>query len=160
MDTKRCFFIGHREATEEIYPALFAAVKRHIIEYGVTEFIVGHYGGFDRLAASAVKAAKRFHPEVKLTLLLPYHPAERPIPTPDGFDGTFYPPGMETVPRKAAIVRANRYVVDQVDYLISYAWHPASNARELVDYAKGHKRVGEIVITEIDRFRLNEYTKR
>lgn len=121
MDTKSCFFIGHREVSKEIYPVLYAAVEQHIVEYGVTEFIVGHYGGFDRLAASAVKEAKRFYPEVKLTLLLPHHPAERPIPTPDGFDGTFYPPGMESVPRKAAIIRANRYVVDHVDYLIAYA---------------------------------------
>ena len=119
MDTKSCFLIGHREVSEEIYPVLYAAVEQHIVEYGVTEFIVGHYGGFDRLAASAVKEAKRFYPEVKLTLLLPYHPAERPIPTPDGFDGTFYLPGMESVPRKAAIIRANRYVVDHVDYLIA-----------------------------------------
>ena len=117
------------------------------MEYGVTEFIVGHYGGFDRLAASAVKEAKRFYPEVKLTLLLSYHPAERPIPTPDGFDGTFYPPGMESVPRKIAIVRANRYVVDHVDYLIAYAWHPASNARELVEYAARNKRV---IVTNIE----------
>lgn len=116
MGGKSCFFIGHRETSEAIYQALYAVVEQHIWEYGVTEFIVGHYGGFDRLAASAVKEAKRFYPEVKLTLLLSYHPAERPIPTPDGFDGTFYPPGMESVPRKIAIVRANRYVVDHVDY--------------------------------------------
>ena len=136
MGGKSCFFIGHRETSEAIYPALYAVVEQHILEYGVTEFIVGHYGGFDRLAASAVKEAKRFYPEVKLTLLLSYHPAERPIPTPDGFDGTFYPPGMECIPRKAAIIRANRYIVDHVDYLIAYAWHPASNARDLVEYAR------------------------
>lgn len=147
MIGKSCFFIGHREASEEIYPALYAAVEQHIVEYGVTEFIVGHYGGFDRLAASAVKEAKRFYPEVKLTLLLPYHPVERPIPTPDGFDGTFYPPGMEGVPRKVAIVRANRYVVDHVHYLIAYAWHPASNARELVEYARSQKQKVPIFIT-------------
>lgn len=93
-------------------------------------------------------------------MLLSYHPAERPIPTPYGFDGTFYPPEMESVPRKAGIIRANRYVVNHIDCLISYAWHSASNARELVDYAKGHKRIGKIVIIEIDRFRLNEYTKK
>ena len=116
------------------------AVEHHIVEYGVTEFIVGHYGGFDRLAASAVKEAKHFYPEVSLTLLLPYHPVERPIPTPDGFDGTFYPPGMESVSSKAAIIRANRYVVDHVDYLIAYTWHPASNARELVEYAWKRRR--------------------
>ena len=147
MGGKSCFFIGHRETSEEIYPALYAAVEQHILEYGVTEFIVGHYGGFDRLAASAVKEAKRFYPEVKPTLLLPYHPAERPIPTPDGFDGTFYPPGMESVPRKIAIVRANRYVVDHVDYLIAYARHPASNARELVEYARSQKQKVPIFIT-------------
>ena len=147
MREKSCFFIGHRESSEEIYPALYAAVEQHIVEYGVTEFIVGHYGGFDRLAASAVKEAKRFYPEVKLTLLLPCHPEERPTPTPDGFDSTFYPPGMESVPRKIAIVRANRYVVDHVDYLIAYAWHPASNARELVEYAARNKRV---IVTNIE----------
>lgn len=147
MGMKSCFFIGHREASEEIYPVLYAAVEQHIVEYGVTEFIVGHYGGFDRLAASVVKEAKHFHPKVKLTLLLPYHPAERPIPALDGFDGTFYPPGMECVPRKAAIIRANRYVVDHVDYLIAYAWHPASNARELVEYAARNKRV---IVTNIE----------
>lgn len=149
MGGKSCFFIGHRETSEEIYPALYAAVEQHILEYGVTEFIVGHYGGFDRLAASAVKEAKRFYPEVKLVLLLPYHPAERPISTPDGFDGTFYPPGMESVPRKIAIVRVNRYVVDHVDYLITYAWHPASKARELVEYAKRRVKKGALFITVI-----------
>ena len=128
---------------------MYAAVEQHIVEYGVTEFIVGHYGGFDRLAASAVKEAKRFYPEVKLTLLLPYHPAERPIPTPDGFDSTFYPPGMESVPRKAAIIRANRYVVDHVDYLIAYVWHPASSARELVEYARKRLRTLCLSITLI-----------
>ena len=55
MGGKSCFFIGHREASEEIYPVLYAAVEQHIVEYGVTEFFVGHYGGFDRLAALAVK---------------------------------------------------------------------------------------------------------
>ena len=149
MDMKSCFFIGHREVSEEIYPTLYAAVEQHIVEYGVTEFIVGHYGGFDRLAALAVKEARRFYPEVKLTLLLPYHPADRPIPTPDGFDSTFYPPGMESVLRKIAIVRANRYVVDHVDYLIAYAWHPVSNARELVEYAKRRENKGSLFITLI-----------
>ena len=105
-------------------------------------------GVFDRLAASAVKAAKHLYPDVKLILLLPYHPAERPIPTPDGFDNTFYPPGMESVPRKIAIVRANRYVVDHVDYLIAYAWHPASNAWELVEYGRRRKGQNHLQVTK------------
>ena len=33
-----------------------------------------------------------------------------------------------------------RQVVDHVDYLIAYTWHPASNARELVEYARKRQR--------------------
>ena len=94
-----CFFIGHREAPETLMGELTAEVERLIIEYGVTDFVVGRYGRFDTLAAKCVKAAKKRRPEVTLTLLLPYHPYDRPTPTPPGFDGTFYPPGMETVPK-------------------------------------------------------------
>lgn len=67
---------------------------------------------------------------------------------PEGFDGTYYPPDMECVPRRVAIVRANRYMVDHVDYLIAYAWHPASNARDLVEYAlkKGSKIISVVNI--------------
>ena len=132
---KSCFFIGHREASSEVLPALREAVERHIVDYGVTEFIVGNYGGFDRMAARAVIEAKTQHPQITLTMLLPYHPAERPIDPPPGFDGSFYPPNMEKVPRRFAISKANRYMVDHTDYLIAYAWHPASNARNLVEYA-------------------------
>lgn len=88
------------------------------------------------MAAKAVISAKAVHPGITLLLLLPYHPAERPVKLPPGFDGTFYPPGMESVPRRYAIVRANRYMIDHVDYLIAYAWHPASNARDMVAYAQ------------------------
>lgn len=132
---KSCFFIGHREASFEILPVLRDAVEQHVVEYGVTEFIVGHYGGFDRMAAKAVIGAKAQHPEITLSMLIPYHPSEQYIERPSGFDNTFYPPGMEKVPRKLAIVWANRYMVDHVDYLIAYVWHPASNARNLVEYA-------------------------
>ena len=133
---KSCFFIGHREASSETLPALAEAVEKHITEYGVMEFIVGNYGGFDHMAAKAVIEAKVRHPEIMLSMLLPYHPAERPVELPRGFDSSFYPPGMETVPRRFAIVRANQYMVDHVDYLIAYAWHPASNARDLTEYAQ------------------------
>ena len=132
---KSCFFIGHRDASPEVFPALVEAVERHIMEYGVTEFVVGHYGSFDRMAARSVMKAKGRHPDITLTMLLPYHPAERPVSLPPGFDNSFYPPGMETVPRKLAILRANRYMVEHTDYLIAFVWHPGSNARDLVEYA-------------------------
>ena len=149
MTGATCFFIGHRETGDELIPALTAAVERHITEYGVTSFMVGRYGNFDKLAARAVIDAKKRYPEVTLTLLLPYHPFDRPTPTPKGFDGTFYPPGMETVPKRVAIVRVNRYMVEHSTHLIAYAWHPASNARALVEHARIWGRKGKIHIENL-----------
>lgn len=148
---KSCFFIGHREASTEILPALAEIVEQHITQYGVTDFIVGNYGGFDRIAAKAVIAAKEQYPEITLSMLIPYHPADRPIEPPHGFDTTFYPPGMENVPRKLAIVRANRHMVDHVDYLIAYVWHPASNARNLLEYARKREALNRLSITVLSR---------
>lgn len=132
-------------------PILTQVVEKHISEYGVTEFIVGGYGGFDHLAAKAVISLRQQYPQITLSLLIPYHPAERPVETPSGFDNTYYPPGMEKVPRKLAIVRANRYIVDHVDYLIAYAWHSASNARDLVEYARKLEAKGQISVTLLEK---------
>ncbi|MBR4291427.1 MAG: hypothetical protein IKT52_12445 [Oscillospiraceae bacterium] len=148
---KSCYFIGHREASAEMLPALTEAIEQHIVEHGVTEFIVGNYGGFDHMAVKAMIAVKEQQPGITLSMLIPYHPAERPMELPQGFDNTFYPPGMEKVPRKLAIVRASRYMVDHVDYLIAYAWHPASNARDLVEYAKKREQRNLISVTVLLR---------
>ena len=144
---KSCFLIGHRETPATILPELETAVEQHIVQHNVQIFYVGNYGAFDRLAAQAVMTAKARHPDVALILLLPYHPEERPVVLPRGFDGTHYPEGMECVPRRAAIVRANRSMVERVDYLIAYAWHPASNARNLLEYAKIRAEKGLIGVT-------------
>ena len=53
-----CFFIGHRDAPEDIYAKLREAVADHITEHGVTDFVVGHYGRFDSMAARAVREEK------------------------------------------------------------------------------------------------------
>lgn len=144
MSKNICFFIGHRDTPDSVYPDLLRAVEEHIVQNNVTEFIVGHYGKFDSLAARAVREAKKRHPGVVLTLLLPYHPAQRKVALPEGFDGSWYPTEMETVPRRVAIVRANRCAVDHAGYLIAYVRHPASNVRELVEYARKRVQVTEL----------------
>ena len=130
-----CFFLGHRDATDDVRPALVQAVERSITQHGVTEFVVGHYGSFDRMASSVVRAAKVVHPIIKLTLLLPYY-TNHTANIGEGYDGFFYPEGQEAIPKRAAIVRANRYMIDHCDYLILYARHIGSNSREFLEYAQ------------------------
>lgn len=135
---KQCFFIGHRDTPSSVLPALEGVIEKHILDYGVSEFIVGNYGNFDHLVIHALKNAKKQHPEIQLSLLIPYHPGERPMDAPEGFDGTYYPFTTEKIPHRYAIVRANQKVVQMSDYLICYVWHPGSNARDLVEYAAKH----------------------
>ena len=132
---KTCFFIGHRGAPESIYNRLLQAVERHISEYGVTDFVVGRYGNFDYLAARAVIEAKQHHSDVMLTLLMPYYRADAE-PLPVGFDGSLFPDGLETVPKRAAILRANQYMIHHCDYLIAYDAGQIGNTRKLVTEAR------------------------
>ena len=85
-----CFFIGHRDAPESLLPSLKAAVEGLLQRQPNVRFVAGHYGRFDALAARAVGQAKERYAQASLYLLLPYHPAERPLPLPTGFDGTFW----------------------------------------------------------------------
>ena len=71
---KSCFFIGHREADEMLIPILSATIERLFEEEHVSYFYVGGYGGFDRIAATAVKQVRLQHPEITLMMVLPYHP--------------------------------------------------------------------------------------
>lgn len=147
--TKTCFFIGHHEAPESIAPILVKEVEHHIAEYGVTDFIVGMYGKFDQLAAMAVIAAKKKHSGVSLGLLLPYHPAERHVEKPAGFDVIIYPSGLDHTPRRYAIIKANRKAIDEADFLIAYVTHPASNASNFLAYAQKREKAGKISITNL-----------
>ena len=133
---KKCFFIGHRDCPDELFMEIQQAIERCISKYDICEFIVGRYGKFDYLAAKCVMEVKKKYPHIVLTMLLSYFPVERRTDIPKGFDGSLYPKGLESVPKRVAIVRANRYAVDHADALIAYVWHTASNARNLLEYAE------------------------
>lgn len=146
---KKCFFIGHRECPDELCMEILQAIERCISEYDVGEFIVGRYGKFDHLAAKCVMEVKKKYPHIVLTMLLPYLPVERGMDIPKGFDGSLYPEGLESVPKRLAIVRANRYAVDHADVLIAYVWHTASNARNLLEYAEKKAEHSDLQIIRI-----------
>ena len=144
-----CYFIGHRETGNDIIPALEEAVERHITEYSVMDFYVGHYGTFDRMAAMAVKNAKKTHPEVRLLLVLPYHPAIRPVEKPDGYDATYYPWEDERIPQRLAIIKTNRRMVDTCGYLIANAWHFFGGSGQIVEYARKREKRGLIHVENL-----------
>ena len=147
---KICFFIGHHDAPDTVISLLDESLEHHITEFGVSQFLVGHYGAFDRMAAASVIRAKRKHPDIRLLLLLPYHPAERLVELDAGFDASFYPEGMENTPRHYAIVRANEYVIRHVcDYLIAYGKYQATKTDDFIKIAKVRERKGFLHIDNL-----------
>ena len=153
---KSCFFIGHREANERLFPRLELVIDRLIRENNVRYFYVGGYGGFDRISAAAVKRAKQKYPDTTLMLVLPYHPAERAVQTPNGFNGTYHPEGLENTPRRYAIVRTNQIMVNACDWLVCYVRHGASNSRNLLEYARQREKKGLIQIINIGECGVGE----
>ena len=146
MKQKTCFFIGHHDAPESLAPLINEAVERHITEYDVEDFVVGHYGRFDSLAARAVLEAKKRHSNIRLTLLIPYYPYEH---NSDDYDGTFYPPDIERVPKRFAIVRANEYMIRTSDYLICYDRGLVGKTREYVALARQRQKMGKMQIENL-----------
>ena len=130
-------------------PRLELTIERLIAEENVRYFYVGGYGGFDRIAAAAVKRAKQKYTDITLMLVLPYHPAERAVPTPDGFDGTYHPEGLENTPRRYAIVRTNQIMVNTCDWLVCYVRHGVSNSRNLLEHAQRREAKGLMQIVNI-----------
>lgn len=149
MGIRTCFLMGHRDVTEDVLPDLRREIERHITEYGVTEFVVGNKGAFDRLATKVLRELRIIYPGISVVLLLPYYPAVRQVDLSDSYDSTFYPPGMESVPKRFAITRANRYMVDHADYMIVYCRAPASNTRNLLNYARKRGQMGLITVSNI-----------
>ena len=136
MKDKRCFFIGHRNAPESIYQNIVSTIEKLIVENGVKEFIVGNYGMFDSMVIRALQQTKIKYPAIVLLLLTPYHPSVKKVVKPEGFDDIYYPEGMEFVPHRAAIVRANEMAIERSDFLIAYHIQIASNTEKFVEYAK------------------------
>ncbi len=55
MINKACFFIGSRHTPNSIKQQLTEIIEKHITEYGVTTFTVGHYGAFDNLVQEVLQ---------------------------------------------------------------------------------------------------------
>ena len=137
--------MGNRHAPADIKGQLAETVEKHITVYGVNTFTVGHYGAFDSMAIGVLQELKKRYPDIVLYLLAPYALTQK-RDVPENFNGSFYPEGLEKVPFRYAIVQANRYMVQNSDYLISYCRH-IGNTRKIVEYAQRLEKKGLIKVT-------------
>lgn len=125
-------FIGHSEC----YGVSRSDVEKAIIsliEKGVTDFLSGGQGGFDRMCAGCVKKLKQEYPQIRNILVIPYLTFS--IFDKDYFDEIVYPDGFEKYHFKAAIPARNKYMVDNAAYAICYVTHGWGGAAQTYNIA-------------------------
>ena len=141
---KTCFFIGHRNAPIALQEELNRSVEKMVLEYGITDFVVGSHGNFDHMAIAAIQKMKLLHPERKAYLLIANHPFDRVPFLPEHFDSTFYPYSLETSPKRFAIKKANQLMLMQSDCLIAYVNRSGGNSAEILKKARRLELEGQL----------------
>lgn len=123
--------------------SLLQSVLIDLIEsQGADLFYVGSQGGFDRMVQKTLRRLQMAYPHIQCTVVLAYMPGEqRDTDTWGDFD-TIFPDGLETTPRRFAISKQNRWMIEQADTVITYVAHSFGNAAKFKALAeKKEKRV-------------------
>jgi len=132
MRDKTALFIGHSDcygvSAEEIKNAI-----TELIHLGVTDFLSGGQGGFDRLCARCVHELHPQYPNTKNVLVIPY--LSFTVFNKDLFDEIIYPEGFERYHFKAAIPARNKFMVDSSTYAICYVNHGWGGAAQTYERA-------------------------
>lgn len=129
-------FIGHNECYGLSEDKLKEAI-RGLIENGVTDFLSGGQGGFDRLCGHCVYELKKEYPHINNYLVIPYLSFN--VYNKELFDSIIYPNGFEKYHFKSAIPARNRYMVDNSGYAICFVTHSWGGAAKTFERAKRKK---------------------
>ena len=125
-------FCGHSKLIEQnTIRAHLTRELRTLLEHGNHKFYLGGYGDFDLLAAKALYELKQEYSETESILILPY--LDRKVDA-SLYDSTIYPP-LETVPKRYAISRRNKWMVEQADMVITCVDHDWGGASKTLEYA-------------------------
>ncbi|MGN1113388.1 MAG: hypothetical protein ACI4RP_09300 [Acutalibacteraceae bacterium] len=135
-------FFGHRDTPSEIQPLLENVIKDLIENNGANKFYVGNQGGFDSMVKHTLRKLKQIYPHISYAVVLAYMPNKS-----DAFDSrddtdTIYPEGLENTPKRFAIDKRNRWMLNKADTVVTYVIHSFGGAAKLKELAvKRGKRV-------------------
>ena len=116
-------FAGHRKLLnhEEISQQLETILRQVLCEHEYVEFLIGHDGDFDRLAASCVKRLQKdgYRSLCTLVLVLPYNKKDI-VFFEKFYDEIEICEEASHAHFKAAITIRNRHMVDRCHLVVSY----------------------------------------
>ncbi len=128
-------FFGHRDCPEAIRPQL-QQILEDLITEGADSFYVGNQGRFDSMVISLLSKLKTAYPQIEYAVVRAYLPGIVKAETIDPKHPTIFPEGLESVPRRFAITRRNRWMIDASDCVVAYVVHSWGGAAQFAELAK------------------------
>ena len=135
---KTALFIGNRDCYQVKEADIEQAIIS-VIENGITIFLNGGQGYFDKTCAVIVHRLKKNYPHIKIILVIPYRDFR--IFNDSLFDEIIYPFETHTFSYytyKGNIPKRNRWAVDHSSVAICYVYR-AGGAEKTLKYAKNQK---------------------
>ena len=133
-----CTFFGSAKANPNIYPRLLAAIEKLIADENVQTFYVGDKGKFDFLAQKALRELRKRYP-INCCIVLAYLPGIKSDFEEPFLLDTLYPEGLEKTPRRFAIDRRNRWMINNSSFVVSYP-SPFGNSLKYTEIALRKKK--------------------
>ena len=135
-----CCFIGHRDCPNELYQELLESTRMLIMNKDVRVFYVGTEGKFSKFAYRALKELEKEYC-IETFVVLAYLRKDMDL---DKYDlgKTIFPDVLDNTPLRLAIRKRNSYMIDKVEYVITYLDSPGTNTVKMVREAlKKRKQV-------------------
>ena len=128
-----CIFFGHRDCygLEEV---VLRKTVEGLIEQGVDTFYVGNQGQFDSMVFSCLIQLKEHYPHICVAVVLAYLPGRKAAYDP--YHGYSMYLEIEHGPRRFAIERRNKWLLDHGDYCVCYVNHTWGGAYKFARMAK------------------------
>ena len=128
-----CTFFGHKDTPKEIEPTLRSTLIDLIENKNVNVFYVGNNGNFDTMVRRQLEDLSQTYP-ITYSVVLAYLPTEKN--KYDNLTNTIYPEGLETVPKRFAISRRNKWMIQQSDIVVTYVTHSFGGAAQFKGMAE------------------------
>lgn len=135
-----CTFFGHRDAPDGIKTSLRNTLIELIESRSVDKFYVGNEGAFDRMVQCELRLMKKEYPFIDYEIVLAYMPQGN-----EGLENTVFPENAAVCPRRFAIDRRNRWMIDRSDFAVVYAVRSIGGASKFAKIA----RVRGLTVIEI-----------
>ncbi len=120
-----CTFFGHRDvAPQQIKEPLKQAILDLITVENIKSFYVGNSGRFDALVQCVLKEIHQIRKDIEYTIVLSYI-GEKALSGEQQM--TLLPEGLETAPRRFALVKRNEWMLAHSAWAVVYVRYSFSN---------------------------------